>query len=52
MRGQAFVAFANKEHAAKALKDIQKFPLYGKPMVRPPPSLRSFLLVRLCRDRG
>lgn len=33
MRGQAFVSFASPESAAKAMKDIQRFPLYSKPMV-------------------
>lgn len=45
MRGQAFVSFANIEHAKKALKDVQRFPLYSKPMVRvssPSPSTRSY----------
>ncbi|KAG8759312.1 hypothetical protein FRC14_006151 [Serendipita sp. 396] len=32
MRGQAFVSFANIETAKKAMKEVQKFPLYGKPM--------------------
>jgi len=32
MRGQAFVSFASKESATKAMKDIQRFPLYSKPM--------------------
>jgi RNA recognition motif-containing protein len=32
MRGQAFVAMDSSEHAAKAVKDVQRFPLYGKPM--------------------
>lgn len=32
MRGQAFVSFADVEHAKKALKDVQRFPLYSKPM--------------------
>ncbi|KAF8219679.1 RNA-binding domain-containing protein [Tricholoma matsutake] len=32
MRGQAFVSFASPESAAKAMKDIQRFPLYSKPM--------------------
>jgi len=32
MRGQAFVSFESKESAAKAMKDIQRFPLYSKPM--------------------
>ena len=33
MRGQAFVSFSSKESAEKALKDVQRFPLYSKPMV-------------------
>ncbi|KAG0303557.1 hypothetical protein BGZ98_006535 [Dissophora globulifera] len=33
MRGQAFVIFDNKDVAAKALSEVQSFPLYGKPMV-------------------
>jgi U2 small nuclear ribonucleoprotein B'' len=33
MRGQAFVSFSSKESAQKALKDVQRFPLYSKPMV-------------------
>ncbi|KAF8636156.1 hypothetical protein AX17_003751 [Amanita inopinata Kibby_2008] len=32
MRGQAFVSFASTESAKKALKDVQRFPLYSKPM--------------------
>ncbi|KAF8628537.1 hypothetical protein AX15_003831 [Amanita polypyramis BW_CC] len=32
MRGQAFVSFTSKESATKALKDVQRFPLYSKPM--------------------
>ncbi|PWN89612.1 hypothetical protein FA10DRAFT_231180 [Acaromyces ingoldii] len=32
MRGQAFIAFDNKEAAAKAIKEVVGFPLYGKPM--------------------
>ncbi|KAF9553823.1 RNA-binding domain-containing protein [Agrocybe pediades] len=32
MRGQAFVSFANKEEAKNALKEVQRFPLYSKPM--------------------
>jgi RNA recognition motif-containing protein len=34
MRGQAFVSFADAEVAKKALRDVQRFPLYSKPMVR------------------
>ena len=32
MRGQAFVSFTNIDVARKAMKEVQKFPLYGKPM--------------------
>lgn len=32
MRGQAFVSFTNVDVARKAMKEVQKFPLYGKPM--------------------
>jgi len=32
MRGQAFVSFPNIDVARKAMKEVQKFPLYGKPM--------------------
>ncbi|GAA6035801.1 hypothetical protein JCM8097_005713 [Rhodosporidiobolus ruineniae] len=32
MRGQAFVTLDTKEGASKAVKEVQKFPLYGKPM--------------------
>lgn len=32
MRGQAFIAFDNKEAASKAIKEVTGFPLYGKPM--------------------
>lgn len=33
MRGQAFVAFPDEGSAAKAIKDLQHFVLYDKPMV-------------------
>lgn len=33
MRGQAFVSFASADVAKKAMKDVQRFPLYSKPMV-------------------
>ncbi|KAL1919271.1 uncharacterized protein VTP21DRAFT_1963 [Calcarisporiella thermophila] len=33
MRGQAFVVFENVESAEKAVKEVQHFPLFGKPMV-------------------
>jgi len=32
MRGQAFVSFPSAEIAKKAMKDVQRFPLYSKPM--------------------
>lgn len=32
MRGQAFVTLDTKQAAAKAVKEVQQFPLYGKPM--------------------
>ncbi|KAF8899398.1 hypothetical protein BD779DRAFT_1691760, partial [Infundibulicybe gibba] len=32
MRGQAFVSFASPDIAKKAMKDVQRFPLYSKPM--------------------
>lgn len=34
MRGQAFVSFENAEIAKKAMREVQRFPLYSKPMVR------------------
>lgn len=34
MRGQAFVSFESADIAKKALKDVNRFPLYSKPMVR------------------
>lgn len=33
MRGQAFVSFRDKETAALAQRDVNEFPLYGKPIV-------------------
>ena len=38
MRGQAFVSFPNAEIAKKAQREVNRFPLYSKPMV----SLRLF----------
>lgn len=32
MRGQAFVSFENPDVAKKAMKEVQRFPLYSKPM--------------------
>jgi U2 small nuclear ribonucleoprotein B'' len=36
MRGQAFVTLDSKDAAAKAVKEVKGFPLYGKPMVSLP----------------
>ncbi|KAF9937947.1 hypothetical protein BGZ75_008604 [Mortierella antarctica] len=33
MRGQAFVIFEDKDVAAKAMSEVQGFPLYNKPMI-------------------
>lgn len=33
MRGQAFVAYPDEESATKAIKELQHFMLYDKPMV-------------------
>jgi RNA recognition motif-containing protein len=33
MRGQAFVSFPSEDIAAKAQKEVNRFPLYNKPMV-------------------
>lgn len=41
MRGQAFVAMATPEAAARAVKEAQRFPLYGKAMVTCLPTLTS-----------
>ena len=42
MRGQAFVAMDNVDAAAKAVAETQRFPLYGKPLVRSLSVLGSF----------
>lgn len=34
MRGQAFVSFPDVETANRARKEVSRFPLYGRPMVR------------------
>lgn len=38
MRGQAFVSFESADIAEKAMKEVQRFPLYSKPMVSLSPS--------------
>lgn len=40
MRGQAFVSFRDKATAAQARKDVNEFPLYGKPVVSTRPRTR------------
>lgn len=47
MRGQAFVTLDSKRAAANAVREVEKFPLYGKPMVHPPVSLSSLAHARL-----
>lgn len=32
MRGQAFIAMANRQAAARAVEEVRGFPLYGKPL--------------------
>lgn len=61
MRGQAFVTLDSERAAANAVREIEKFPLYGKPMVCPPclslhtPPCQANLDVlpatRICADR-
>jgi RNA recognition motif-containing protein len=41
MRGQAFISFVDKEEANRARKEVNEFPLYGKPMVSLPLSRSS-----------
>lgn len=36
MRGQAFISMVSVDAAAKAVAEVNKFPLYGKPMAGPP----------------
>lgn len=33
MRGQAFIAYPDEESAEKAIKELQHYNLFGKPMV-------------------
>ncbi|KAG8812897.1 hypothetical protein FRC17_001762 [Serendipita sp. 399] len=47
MRGQAFVSFSNVETAKKAMKEVQKFPLYGKPMQVSFAKTRSEAVIKL-----
>lgn len=48
MRGQAFVSFASVDSARKALKDVQRFPLYSKPLVRTPFFFSLAFRARVC----
>lgn len=48
MRGQAFVSFASADIAKNAMKEVQRFPLYAKPMVRPSSSIKLRVLSNLC----
>lgn len=41
MRGQAFVIFKEISSATNALRSMQGFPFYDKPMVSPPPPPKS-----------
>ena len=63
MRGQAFVSFSDSDVAKKAMREVQRFPLYSKPMVRvnldafspgnTPLSLASIICknaIRCCRE--
>ena len=34
MRGQAFIVFSNVTEATEAIKQLQNYPFFGKPMVR------------------
>jgi len=43
MRGQAFVSFPDAETAKRALREVQRFPLYSKPMVRASIPTESYL---------
>ncbi|PFH47794.1 hypothetical protein AMATHDRAFT_66925 [Amanita thiersii Skay4041] len=52
MRGQAFVSFADKESAQKAMKDIQRFPLYNKPMQISFARTRSDAVVKTLEDEN
>lgn len=45
MRGQAFVSFDSSEVASKALKEVNRFPLYAKPMVRPYATCSHMMLI-------
>ena len=42
MRGQAFVTFPDVELANRARREVEQFPLYGKPMVCPSSHLNIF----------
>jgi len=50
MRGQAFVSFASADIAKNAMKEVQRFPLYAKPMVFSFFFLLQFALSNLVTD--
>ncbi|RKP26740.1 hypothetical protein SYNPS1DRAFT_9570, partial [Syncephalis pseudoplumigaleata] len=50
MRGQAFIVFKELDSAVKALKEVQGFPLYNKPMVIAYAHKRSDAVARLQDD--
>lgn len=52
MRGQAFVSFRDKKSADQAKKDVNEFPLYGKPIVsRRRYGLKGWVGDARCRQR-
>lgn len=51
MRGQAFVSFPDADIAKKAQREVNRFPLYGKPMVRTPQLVSGASLTRSCHPQ-
>ncbi|CAD6964815.1 unnamed protein product [Tilletia controversa] len=53
MRGQAFVALDNKKSAHKAVKEVQGFPLYGRPVqVTFAKTLSDSIVMKKMKDSG
>ncbi|KAF8499357.1 hypothetical protein JB92DRAFT_941519 [Gautieria morchelliformis] len=52
MRGQAFVSFESTEIASKALKEVNRFPLYAKPMQISYAKTRSDAVVKLLDENS
>ncbi|KAE8234927.1 hypothetical protein CF326_g43 [Tilletia indica] len=53
MRGQAFVALGNKKAAHKAVKEVQGFPLYGRPVqVSFAKTLSDSIVIKKMKDAG